>query len=116
MKKYQLGEFEELVIMTIGILNNEAYGVSIQREMESRLVRTISMGAIHAALTRMEGKGYLRSFAGESNEERAGRPKRFFEITALGKKAMIHSKFTRDEFWSAIPKSVFQTKLAHQVV
>jgi PadR family transcriptional regulator PadR len=111
MKKYQLGEFEELVIMTIGILNNEAYGVSIQQEMESRLSRAISMGAIHAALTRMEDKGYLRSFAGESTEERVGRPKRFFEITALGKKAMLHSKSTRDEFWNAIPKSVFQVKL-----
>jgi PadR family transcriptional regulator PadR len=114
VKKYQLGEFEELVILTIGILNNEAYGVSIQHEMESRLARTISMGAIHAALTRMEDKGYLRSFSGESSEERAGRPKRFFEITALGKKAMLHSKSTRDEFWNAIPKTVFQTKMAHE--
>ncbi len=110
MRKYQLGEFEELVIMTIGILNNEAYGVSIQREMQSRLSRSISMGAIHAALTRMEEKGYLKSFAGESTVERAGRPKRFFEITALGKKAMQYSKATRDEFWSAIPKTVFHAK------
>lgn len=113
MKKYQLGEFEELVIMTIGILNNQAYGVSIQQEMESRLGRSISMGAIHAALTRMEDKGYLRSYAGESTPDRVGRPKRFFEITALGKKAVTHSKATRDEFWNAIPKTVFQSKLSH---
>ena len=113
MKKYQLGEFEELVIMTIGILNNVAYGVSIQQEMESRLGRNISMGAIHAALTRMEDKGYLRSYAGESTPDRVGRPKRFFEITALGKKAVTHSKSTRDQFWNAIPKTVFQAKLSH---
>ena len=113
MKKYQLGEFEELVIMTIGILNNQAYGVSIQQEMESRLGRNISMGAIHAALTRMEDKGYLRSYAGESTPDRVGRPKRFFEITALGKKAVTHSKSTRYQFWNAIPKTVFQTKLSH---
>jgi PadR family transcriptional regulator PadR len=113
MKKYQLGEFEELVIMTIGILNNQAYGVSIQHEMQSRLGRTISMGAIHAALTRMEDKGYLRSFAGESTPDRVGRPKRFFEITALGKKAVTHSKSTRDQFWNAIPKAVFEAKLSH---
>ena len=113
MKKYQLGEFEELVIMTIGILNNEAYGVSVQREMQSRLGRTISMGAIHAALVRMEDKGYLRSYVGDSTPDRAGRPKRCFEITALGKKALTHSKSVRDQFWNAIPKTVFQTKLSH---
>lgn len=113
MKKYQLGEFEELVIMTIGILNNQAYGVSIQNEMQSRLKRTISIGAIHAALTRMEEKGYLRSYVGESTPDRAGRPKRLFEMTALGKKAVTHSKSMRDEFWHAIPKTVFQTKFSH---
>jgi DNA-binding PadR family transcriptional regulator len=113
LKKYQLGEFEELVIMTIGILNNEAYGVSIQQEMQSRLGRTISMGAIHAALTRMEDKGYLRSYTGESTPDRVGRPKRFFEITALGKKAVTYSKSIRDQFWDAIPKRVFQAKLSY---
>jgi DNA-binding PadR family transcriptional regulator len=108
MKKYQLGEFEEVVILTIGILNNKAYSVSIKDEIESRLARSVSMGALHTALRRLEDKGYLKSFAGEATEERAGRPKRYFEITALGKKAMRHSKATRDELWKAIPKTVLQ--------
>ena len=106
MKKYHLGEFEEVVILTIGILNNEAYSVSIKDEIESRLSRNVSMGALHTALKRMEDKGYLKSFAGEATEERAGRPKRYFEITALGKKAIQYSKSTREELWRAIPKSV----------
>jgi|SRR5688572_21056389 PadR family transcriptional regulator, regulatory protein PadR len=108
MKKYQLGEFEEVVILTIAILNNEAYSVSIKDEIESRLARSVSMGALHTALRRLEDKGYLKSFAGEATEERAGRPKRYFEITALGKKAMQHAKATRDELWKAIPKTVLQ--------
>jgi len=108
MKKYQLGEFEEIVILTIGILNNEAYSVSIKDEIESRLSRTVSMGALHTALRRLEDKGYLRSYAGESTEERAGRPKRYFEITAMGKKAMLYAKNMRDELWRAIPKTVLQ--------
>lgn len=108
MKKYYLGEFEEVVILTIGILNNEAYSVAIKDEIESRLSRSVSMGAMHTALKRLEDKGYLRSYAGESTEERAGRPKRFFEITALGKKAMLHTKASRDQLWSAIPKTVFE--------
>jgi DNA-binding PadR family transcriptional regulator len=102
MKKYQLGEFEEIVILTIGILNNDAYSVSIKDEIESRLSRTVSMGALHTALRRLEDKGYLKSSPGESTEERAGRPKRYFEITAMGKKAMQYAKSTRDELWSAI--------------
>jgi PadR family transcriptional regulator PadR len=108
MKKYQLGEFEEVVVLTIGILNNVAYSVSIKDEIEARLSRTVSMGALHTALKRLEDKGYLKSYAGESSEDRAGRPKRYFEITAIGKKAMQYSKSTRDELWRAIPKTIFQ--------
>lgn len=108
MKKYQLGEFEEIVVLAIGILNNKAYSVSIKDEIESRLSRTVSMGALHTALRRLEDKGYLRSYAGESTEERAGRPKRYFEITAMGKKAMLYAKNMRDELWRAIPKTVLQ--------
>jgi PadR family transcriptional regulator, regulatory protein PadR len=111
MKKYQLGEFEEIVILTIGILNNEAYSVAIKNEIESRLARDVSMGALHTALKRLEDKSYVKSFAGESTEERAGRPKRYFEITAMGKKAMQYAKDTRDELWKAIPKTVLRVNL-----
>jgi PadR family transcriptional regulator PadR len=114
MKKYQLGEFEEIVILTIGILNNEAYSVAIKDEIESRLKRTVSMGAMHTALKRLEDKGYLKSFGGEATNDRAGRPKRYFEITAMGKKAMLAAKASRDELWKAIPKTIFQINLAQQ--
>ena len=104
MKKYQLGEFEEIVLLTIGVLYKDAYGVSIKKEIESRLSRNVSMGALHTALVRLEDKGYIKSSEGESTEERAGRPKKYFHITALGKKAMEHSKDTRNQLWEAIPK------------
>lgn len=116
MKKYQLGEFEEVVILTIGVLNNKAYSVTIKDEIESRLSRTVSLGALHTALKRMEDKGYLKSYSGEATDERAGRPKRYFEITAMGKKAMQHAKETRDQLWKAIPKTVMEANkinLAH---
>ena len=108
MKKYQLGEFEEVVILTIGILYKEAYGVSIKKEIETRLSRNVSMGALHTALVRLEDKGYIKSHDGEVTEERAGRPKKYFQITALGKKAIAYSKETRDQLWKAIPKIVFE--------
>lgn len=112
MKDYQLGEFEEIVILTVGILNNTAYSVAIKDEIEQRLSRTVSMGALHTALNRLEEKGYLKSRSGEATEERAGRPRRYFEITALGKQAMRHTKETRDELWSAIPQTLWQANLA----
>ena len=111
MKKYQLGEFEEIVLLTIAVLNNSAYSVSIKEEIESRFARSVSMGAMHTALKRLEDKGYLRSYDGEASEERAGRPKRYFEITALGKKALHYAKATRDELWNAIPKVVWEGKI-----
>jgi PadR family transcriptional regulator, regulatory protein PadR len=110
MKKYQLGEFEEIVILTIAILNNDAYGVSIKNEIESRLSRSVSIGALHTALVRLEDKGYIKSFDGEATEERAGRPKKYFKITALGKRAMTYAKETRDELWRAIPKVVLELR------
>lgn len=108
MKNYQLGEFEEIVLLTIAVLNNEAYSVTIRDEIESRLSRTVSLGALHTALKRMEDKGYLRSYSGDTTEDRAGRPKRYFEITAMGKKAIQYAKETRDGLWYSIPKTLWQ--------
>lgn len=104
MKKYQLGEFEEIVLLTVAVLFKDAYGVSIKKEIETRLSRNVSVGALQTALKRLEAKGYLKSYEGEATEERAGRPKKYFQITAYGKKAMEYSKRTRDELWQAIPK------------
>lgn len=110
MKKYQLGEFEEIVILTIAVLHGDAYGNSIKKEIEARLSRSVSMGALHTALVRLEEKGYVRSMDGEGTQERAGRPKKYFEITALGKKAMAHSRETRESLWKSIPEFVLKVK------
>lgn len=111
MKKYQLGEFEEIVILAIGILYKEAYGVAIKNEIETRLSRQVSMGAMHTALVRLEDKGYIKSFSGETTKVRMGRPRRYFQITALGKKAIEYSKETRNELWRAIPKVALDLKM-----
>lgn len=110
MKKYQLGEFEEIVMLTVGILHEDAYGVSIKKEIETRLARKVSVGALQTALKRLEDKGYLKSREGEATQERAGRPKRYFSITAYGKKAMEYSRTTRNDLWKAIPKVAWDVK------
>lgn len=112
MKKYQLGEFEEVVMLTVGVLYDNAYGVSIKKEIEERLSRKVSVGALQTALIRLEDKGYLKSREGEATEERAGRPKKYFQITALGKRAIEHSKQQREELWKAIPKVALNLKFA----
>lgn len=110
MKKYQLGEFEEIVMLTIAILHKEAYGVAIKSEIQERLTRNVSMGAMHTALVRLEGKGYIESWNGESSDDRMGRPKKYYKLTALGKKAMAYTKDTRNELWDAIPKVVLKAQ------
>lgn len=108
MKKYQLGEFEEIVMLTVGVLYDNAYGVSIKLEIKERLGRKVSVGALQTALRRLEKKGYLSSKRGESNSARGGRPKLYFTITALGQKAMEYTRETRNNLWDAIPQAAFK--------
>jgi DNA-binding PadR family transcriptional regulator len=110
MKKIQLGEFEEVVLLTVGVLHGNAYGVSIKDEIEQRLDRDVSIGALQITLRRLESKGFLKSKQGESTESRRGRPKLFFEITAYGKKALEYTKESRDELWNALPSLVLKLK------
>jgi len=103
MKKYPLGEFEEIVLLTVGVLYDEAYGVAIKKEIEQQLDRKVSVGALQSALRRMEEKGYLNSREGEVASNRGGRPKRYFTITAHGKQALVHARDVRLNLWNRIP-------------
>lgn len=111
MKKYRLGEFEEVVMLAVGILYDDAYGISIKKEIEHRTKRKVSVGALQSALRRLEGKGYLRTREGEETQERAGRPKCYFTITALGKRALEYTRSTREDMWQAIPNVALNPKL-----
>ena len=112
MKRSQLGEFEEVVLLAVGILYNAAYGISIKKEIEARLNRTVSVGALQTALKRLEQKGYLKSREGEGTPERAGRPKKYFEITAHGKKALEKVRDVRNGMWNDIPGMALDLKVS----
>ncbi|MDX1479874.1 MAG: helix-turn-helix transcriptional regulator [Saprospiraceae bacterium] len=103
MKQYPLGEFEEVVLLTVGVLYDNAYGVAIKDEIERRLERTVSVGAMQSALIRMEKKGYLNSRFGEKTNARGGRRKRYYFITPYGKKALQHAREVRNALWKDIP-------------
>ncbi len=111
MKKFQLGEFEEIVLLMVGVLCGNAYGVAIKEEIEKRLNRKVSVGALQSALRRMEDKGFLSSEFGDTTKVRGGKRKRYFKITAFGKRALDFNIQTRLNLWSEIPEAAFQFKL-----
>ncbi len=103
MKGTNLGEFEELVLLTIAALVNDAYSVGICDELEKRTGRAVKLGVVHAVLNRLEEKGYVKSALGEATSVRGGKRKRFYTITSAGKAALLKSKEVRDQLWSLIP-------------
>ncbi len=108
MSQYHLGEFEEIVLLTVAILNGEAYGVSIIEEIETRLDRNVSLGAIQTVLKRLEDKGLVSSAFGEATKIRGGKRKRYYAITAEGRQLLKSTKEQRISLWNAIPKAVFK--------
>ena len=103
MKGTHLGEFEELVLLTIGVLKEEAYGVAINIDIKSRTGRTPSIGALHSALSRLEKKGFLGSHMEAATAERRGRRKRFYTLTTYGVKTLKKIYEMRTAMASAIP-------------
>lgn len=99
MKGY-LGEFEELVLLTIANLAKDAYGVAILKDISARANRKLSIGALHSTLTRLEEKGYISSYLGEPTNERGGRRKRYFELTDSAVFELNNMKALRDQLWA----------------
>lgn len=108
MKGTYLGEFEELVLLTVGILYHDAYGLAIMDELERRTKRNISISAVHKSLVRLEDKGYLNSFMGGATQARGGRNKRLYELTRAGKKVVNEAREIRNSMWQAAPKIVWE--------
>ncbi|MFY0685522.1 MAG: helix-turn-helix transcriptional regulator [Cyclobacteriaceae bacterium] len=108
MKGTNLGEFEELILLAIASLGEDAYSVMITDEIDRVTGRKAKLGVVHSVLNRLEEKGFIQSRLGEPTKERGGRRKRFFEVSHAGKIALVKSKDQRDQFWSSIPEIVFQ--------
>ena len=103
MKSTRLGEFEEMVLMTVIVLSEDAYGVEIKRELEERLSQNVSVGSIQSSLKRMEQKGFLTSNLGEATAKRGGKRKRIYSATPLAERTLNDLKEIRNRFWSSMP-------------
>lgn len=109
MKGTNIGEFEELVMLSVGILQEEAYGISIKDELEVRTQRKPSIGALHSALSRLEKKGLLKSFLEGPTEDRRGRRKRYYQLTQSGKEVLAEIYEQRKEMIHLIPNLIFKS-------
>ena len=94
MKKREdtLGSLEHIVLLAVMRLGENAYGIMVRREIERATGRDLSIGAVYATLVRLESKGFIKSSTGEPTAERGGRAKRYFRLTADGKRTLRNTQ------------------------
>ncbi|WP_234736855.1 PadR family transcriptional regulator [Tellurirhabdus bombi] len=102
MKRSYLGEFEEIVLLTVAVLEGQAYGVALTHEIIEQTGRSVRLNQIHSALQRLEEKGMVKSEMGEPTAERGGRRKRLFTVTAYGRRTLQEIQEVRVTLWSRL--------------
>ena len=106
MKGERLGEFEELALLAVLALGEQAYGVVAQEVIERETGREVTLGAVYAALERMERKGLLRSTFSDATGERGGKRRRLFTVTPAGLRTLGETRRAREALWNAVPKAL----------
>ena len=102
MKGEHLGEFEEFTLLAVRALGDHTYAVPVQQFVANATARKISIGAIYAALERLEQKGFVQSRMGPATARRGGKPKRLFEVTPLGMLTARELHLVRQRIWNKI--------------
>ena len=108
MKGSYLGEFEELVLLGVGILFDDAYGLAVLDELQKQTGREIMISSVHKALVRLEEKGYLKSRMGGATATRGGREKRLYTLTPAGTRVLAEMRELRNGMWKQVPKIVWE--------
>lgn len=102
MKGDHIGEFEELILLTVGVLKEDAYGVNVMDQITTQTGRKVNISAVHSTLRRLEAKGYLKSKMSGATAERGGRRKRIFVLTRSGYNALASVRELRNELWISL--------------
>lgn len=102
MKGDRLGEFEEFTLLAVRALGDNTYAVPVQQYVEDHAARSVSLGAVYAALARLEAKGFVRSTMGDAVARRGGKSKRLYTVTPLGLRTARDLHRLRDRIWTAI--------------
>lgn len=106
MKRVYLGEFEEVVLLVVAMLEDEAYGVRIMHEIIQQTDRHVRLNQVHASLHRLEDKGMIVSKMGDPTPERGGRRKRIYTITVYGQQTLREMNAVRANLWNLLPPSM----------
>jgi DNA-binding PadR family transcriptional regulator len=107
-KGEHLGEFEQIVLLAILRLGEEAYGVPIREEIERRTGRTLTVGALYRTLDRLEHKGYVSSAFSDPTPQRGGRSKRYFAVKPLGLRTLRASRAALSAMWEGLERVVMR--------
>jgi len=101
-----LGELEQMILWTVLRLGDEAYGLAVRDQLEEQAGRSLARGAVYTTLDRLVRKGYLDSRLADSDENRAGRPRRYFRLTAAGREALKEARDALVSLWSGLEAAV----------
>ena len=101
-KGKHLGELEQLVLLAILQLGDDAYGTAVMGELQQRGGRSVSRGVLYVTLDRMEAKGLLSSRTGETSPRRGGKPRRYLSVTPEGRRSLQESRDTLARMWEGL--------------
>ena len=114
MSERFIGGFEQMVLLAVLQLSEAdtgAYAVTIRKELEQRVGRPVSRGALYTALERLETKRQLKSHLGDPTAERGGRAKRYYRVTASGIRALKSSKDAMVKLWHGLDSVLGKTQV-----
>jgi DNA-binding PadR family transcriptional regulator len=97
-----LGEFEQMVILAILRLGDNAYGMTVRRELEETAGRNVTFGTVYGTLERLEEKGFVSSRHAEPEPVRGGRARRFFKVEAAGELALSRAREMMGRMWEGV--------------
>jgi DNA-binding PadR family transcriptional regulator len=99
-----LTDFELMILLAVLRIGDDAYGVPIAREIEDTAGRSVILGAVYAALDRLEANGLVSSTIGDPTPERGGRAKRFFRVTPAGLRSVRQTQRALTKLWTGVPQ------------
>jgi DNA-binding PadR family transcriptional regulator len=105
-----LGEFEQLVLLAIVHLREDAYGIPIVDEIERRTGRQVARAAVYVTLRRLEEKGFLTSWIGDATPERGGKGRRYVKIEAAGRRALRDARQLADLMWGELDPATLRSR------
>ena len=97
-----MGEFEQLVLLALLRLDNDAYGMEVREQIELRTGRDISYGAVYTTLDRLESKGFVAHRLGEPTPDRGGRARKYFRVLPEGRRALRDARETLAVMWEGV--------------